>query len=91
MIACSSKYYYLMPRPEQNQKSFCGKAFVEQCFEQDELKSETLYSYGIPIIRVYANGKMERLWDDWSYTTGKHIYAFCQLHKNEFEKVEKVN
>ncbi len=83
------KFYQLCPLPEQNQQSFGGKCFVEQLFDDDKLISETLYSYATPIIRKYANGNLERLYDGWTLTTGKHIYAFCQLRKQEFLNIKK--
>ena len=86
----TNKIYELTPRPEQGRKSFYNKAYVEQWFDGEKLLSETLYSYGKQIIRVYPNGVMERLWDDWSQTTGRHIYAFCLLNKNEFLNLKPI-
>ncbi len=80
----TSKYYALLPLPEQGQKSFHGKAYVEQWFNDRELLSETLYSFGKPIIRKYPDGKLERLWGGWSQTTQRHIFAFCLIRKQEF-------
>ena len=83
-----NRIYELMPRPEQNRKSFYQKAYVEQWFDNDKLLSETLYSYGKPIMRRYPNGKVERLWNGYSQTTGRHIYAFCLMNKKEFTNLE---
>lgn len=70
--------YELMPTTRQ--KSFYGKAIVRR----DDDGSETLFSYGTPI--VCRNGsRLTRLWDGWSATTGKHIAAFCGLNKKGYE------
>ena len=58
-------------------KSFYGKAVVELADDG----SETLYSYGTPIIKKTAAGELVKLWDGWSATTGRHINAFCGLNK----------
>ena len=44
----------------------------------------TLYSYGTPIVKQYPDGSLERLWDSWTATTGRHIKAFCELDKKRF-------
>lgn len=67
--------YNLMPH--DGRKSFYGKAVVRR--EVDG--SETLYSYGTPIVRRTAEGELVKLWDGWSATTGRHIAAFCGLNK----------
>lgn len=67
-------------KPITKQKSFYGKAVVEV----DDDESEILYSYGTPIIKRTKTGKLIRLWNDYSNTTGKHIKAFCGLNKKEF-------
>lgn len=69
-------------RPIDNRKSFYGKAIVAV----ENNGEETLYSYSTPIIKRTANGSLVKLWDGWSYTTGRHIKAFCGLSKNEFMK-----
>lgn len=74
------KYLELSPRPEQNQRSFYGKAMVELLPDG----SKTLYSYNVPIMSELPDGNHIRLWNGWSTTTGKHIYAFSGLHKAEF-------
>lgn len=75
-----SKYYELMPR--NGRKSFYGKAVIKV-----ENETETLYSYGTPIVRRERDGTLVRLWDDWTYTTGAHIKSFCGLNKAQFEKL----
>lgn len=67
-------------KPITKQKSFYGKAVVEV----NDDGSEILYSYEIPIIKRTKEGKLIRLWNDYSNTTGKHIKAFCGLNKKEF-------
>lgn len=66
--------------PDGTQKSFYGKALVQV----DENGVETLYSYGTPIIERYPGGRLVKLWDGWTNTTGKHIKAFCGLNKAAF-------
>lgn len=63
--------------PNDGRKSFYGKAVVEVADDG----SETLYSYGTPIVKKTAAGELVRLWDGWSATTGRHIKAFCGLNK----------
>lgn len=63
--------------PNDGRKSFYGKAVV--IIGDDG--SETLYSYGTPIIKKTAAGELVKLWDGWSATTGRHINAFCGLNK----------
>lgn len=67
-------------KPITKQKSFYGKAIVRF----DEVGNETLYSYDTPIIKRTKEGKLIKLWNDYSNTTGKHIKAFCGLNKKEF-------
>lgn len=75
--------------PSNGQKSFYGKAYVEV----SDIGEETLYSYGTPIIsRREIDGKYEyeRIYDDWTQTTGRHITAFCGMNKAEFLSTPKV-
>lgn len=69
------KKYELIPN--DGRKSFYGKAVVEVADDG----SETLYSYGTPIIKKTAAGELVKLWDGWSATTERHINAFCSLNK----------
>ena len=69
------KKYELIPN--DGRKSFYGKAVVEVADDG----SETLYSYNTAIIKRTAAGKLVKLWDGWSATTGRHINAFCGLNK----------
>lgn len=70
--------------PTDGRKSFYGKAVVQI----EENGTETLLSYGTPIIKRFVSGEMVKLWDGWSATTGRHIKAFCGLNKAGFEKLE---
>lgn len=72
------KIYDLIPT--DGRKSFYGKAKV---FIEDD-GTETLYSYNTPIIKRTAAGELVRIWDGWSATTGRHITAFCGIHKAEY-------
>lgn len=67
-------------KPVDGRKSFYGKAYIGI----DNDGTETLYSYGTPIIHRDATGKMRRLWNGWSATTGRHIRAFCGMNKAQF-------
>lgn len=69
--------------PTNGRKSFYGKALVEVCGGY-----ETLYSYGTPICTRRPDGTIKRVWDDWTYTTGCHIKAFCGLNKKQFEALD---
>lgn len=72
--------YELVPLQAQRDKSFFGKAVVRI---NDDI-SETLYSYGIPIIKKYDDGRIERMYDGWNTKIGKHVKAFCGLSKKQF-------
>lgn len=75
--------------PTDGHKSFYKKATVKFCHNGAVL----LYSYDTPIIKITPQGEMLRLWDKWSYTTGRHIKAFSGLRKAQYlalplEKIE---
>lgn len=63
--------------PMTGQKSFYGKAVVVV----EDNGTETLYSYGTPIVKRLVSGELVKMWDGWTATTGKHIKAFCGLNK----------
>ena len=67
-------------KPTDGRKSFYGKAVVIV----DDNGTETLYSYGTPIIKRLVSGKLVKMWDGWTATTGRHIKAFCGLSKAEY-------
>lgn len=66
-------------------KSFYGKARVLI----DDDGAETLYSYNTPIIKRLVSGELVKLWDGWTATTGRHIYAFCGLRKAEYIALQR--
>lgn len=66
--------------PTDGRKSFYGKAVVIV----EDNGTETLYSYGTPIIKRLVSGELVKLWDGWTATTGRHIQAFCGLNKAAF-------
>ena len=66
--------------PTDGRKSFYGKAVVQI----EENGTETLLSYGTPIIKRFVSGEMVKLWNGWSVTKGRHIKAFCGLNKAEY-------
>lgn len=70
--------YYLSP--VDGKKSFYGKCYVT--ISKDGTR--TLYSYDTAIVKQTSDGKLTRIWDGWSATTGRHIKAFCGLDKKGF-------
>lgn len=66
--------------PTDGRKSFYGKAVVVV----EDNGTETLLSYGTPIIKRLVSGELVKLWDGWTATTGRHIRAFCGLNKADF-------
>ena len=79
------KIYELMPTDLR--QSFYGKAKVICC----ENNSEILISYETPVMIKYSDGKMKKLWDGWSNTTGRHIFSFCGLRKKQLDQMELNN
>lgn len=63
--------------PTDGRKSFYGKAVVVV----EDNGTETLYSYGTPIVKRLVSGELVKMWDGWTATTGRHIKAFCGLNK----------
>ena len=59
-------------RPTDGRKSFYGKAIVDVRENGDKV----LYSYGTPIVRLTAKGKLEKIWYGYSATTMRHINSF---------------
>ena len=77
------RLYELMPT-DGTRKSFYGKALVR--FEDDG--SETLLSYRTPVIRKDAGGGLVRLYvKEPSATTWRHIKAFADITKKEWDKL----
>lgn len=77
-------YYTELLPIEGQQKSFYGKAKIRR----DDDGSETLISYNTEIMRRDENGKLWRIWDGYSQTTGRHVRAFCGLNKKQFDALE---
>lgn len=67
-------------KPTDGRKSFYGKAVVVV----EDNGTETLYSYGTPIVKRLVSGELVKMWDGWTATTGRHIKAFCGLSKAEY-------
>lgn len=63
--------------PTDGRKSFYGKAVVVV----EDNGTETLYSYGTPIVKRLVSGELVKMWDGWTTTTGRHIKTFCGLNK----------
>ena len=51
--------------------------------------NEVLFSYFTEIMARKADGRMTRAWDDWTWTTGRHIKAFCGLCKKDFLELKQ--
>lgn len=64
-------------KPTDGRKSFYGKPVVMV----EDNGTETLYSYGTPIVKRLVSGELVKMWDGWTATTGRHIKAFCGLNK----------
>ena len=81
---CNMKIYELTPT--NGRKSFYGKAQVGI----DDDGTETLFSYGTPIMKRGKDGTLARLYDgEPSMTTCTHIKSFCGLDKRGFLKLGK--
>ena len=70
-------------KPNESHKSFYRKAFVEI-----DGGAETLFSYGTPVLRREADGRLTRLWSGWTATTGRHVRAFCGINKKGWDAME---
>ena len=73
--------YYL--EPKGSQKSFGGKAIVEEYENGDRI----LLSYLTPVLKQTKDGKLIRLWDGYSATTGKHVKAFAGITGSYFKRM----
>ena len=54
---------------------------------KDSEGDEFLYSYDTPVL-LNHNGKLYRLWNGWSATTGRHIKEYCGLNKKQYLELE---
>ena len=91
------KTFELMPT--NGRKSFYGKAkvIVYPNGAQALISYETIvYPNGAQALISYetfvafrdVDGKVHRLWDGWSATTGRHIKEFCGMNKAQFTKLD---
>lgn len=72
------KTYGLLNPKGENFRCGCPQVVI------DEKGTEHLFSYYTEIMTRTKQGKMARIWNGWSVTTGKHIFAFCGLNKAGF-------
>jgi len=77
--------YIYEPVPTDGRKSFYGKCRVIVADDG----TETLISYTTPVLRKHPSGEYERLWFDWSQTTGRHIKAWSGMNKAQFTALGK--
>lgn len=61
--------------PTDGRKSFYGKAVVVV----EDNGTETLYSYGTPIVKRLVSGELVKMWEGYSATTMRHINAFIEM------------
>lgn len=73
--------YYL--KPKGTQKSFGGKAIVREYENGDKI----LLSYLTPVLKQTKEGKLIRLWDGYSNTTGRHISSFAGITGSYFKNM----
>jgi hypothetical protein len=73
--------YYL--KPKGTQKSFGGKAIVKEYENGDKV----LLSYLTPVLKQTKEGKLIRLWDGYSATTGRHVEAFAGITGGYFKSM----
>lgn len=73
--------YYL--KPTGTQKSFGGKAIVKEYENGDKV----LLSYLTPVLKQTKEGKLIRLWDGYSATTGRHVEAFAGITGSYFKRM----
>jgi hypothetical protein len=76
--------YYL--KPKGSQKSFGGKAVVKEYENGDKV----LFSYLTPVLKQTKEGKLIRLWDGYSATTGRHIASFAGITGHYFKNMEVI-
>lgn len=73
--------------PNDSHKSFYGKAKVKTYTDG----TRVLQSYETDVLIIRKDGKMFRMWNNWSATTGRHINAFCGLNKKEYLEIPLIN
>lgn len=67
-------------QPNDSHKSFYKKAIVH--YHADG--STSLQSYSTIVAQTTPDGKLQRTWNGYSATTGRHIKAYCGLNKSEY-------
>lgn len=72
--------------PDDSRKSFYGKAKVVSF--PDGMTA--LISYNTVVAYTDAEGKLHRVWDDWSATTGRHISAYAREYTKSGNSVGKA-
>jgi hypothetical protein len=73
--------YYL--KPKGTQKSFGEKAVVREYENGDKI----LFSYLTPVLKQTKDGKLIRLWEGYSATTGRHVEAFAGITGSYFKNM----
>lgn len=75
-------------KPTNGRKSFYGKAIVKV----DDDGTETLLSYGTPIIKKKGE-ELIPLYTGKKYgmTTATHVKSFCGLTKEQYKELLKAN
>ena len=68
--------------PANGRKSFYGKAKVIETGRRI-----FLVSYDTVVAYKDSDGSLHRTWDDWSSTTGNHLYAFAGIRKKDWDKM----
>lgn len=74
------KVYELIPA--NGRKSFYGKARVIETGRRVFLQS-----YNTIVAYKDSDGSLHRAWDDYSPTTGNHLYAFAGIRKKDWDKM----
>lgn len=69
--------------PRNGRASHYGKAVVLTKDNGDKV----LFSYFTRIMTRKKDGSLVRHYDDWTHTTGCHIYSFCGLYKKDYMKL----
>ena len=73
-------------KPKGSQKSFGGKAIVKEYESGDRI----LFSYLTPVLKQTKEGKLIRLWDGYSATTGRHVESFAGITGSHFKNMEVI-
>jgi hypothetical protein len=60
---------------------------AEKIVEEYENGDKVLLSYLTPVLKQTKKGKLIRLWDGYSATTGKHVKAFAGISGKQFKNM----